>query len=169
MLGLVKARSSISAVRRCAWSRRLDGHVRFSTALQRRGARAAAGAWWATRMSPSCNTPAARPGGQGACSLPPQHHRQPAAGARMDFPRGARAGIIITARRCTTSSRSPRTASPSWKTARQERADPRPARHPGLHQGARPAPLHRDHRVNTLFNALLNNPEFAKLDFSRCG
>ena len=47
-----------------------------------------------------------------------------------------------------------------------EPADPEPARHSGLHQDAGRAPVNMFPAVNTLFNALANEPDFAQLDFS---
>ena len=52
---------------------------------------------------------------------------------------------------------------------RAQRADPQPARHTGLRQGMAKQPIHFFPGLNTLFNALMNNEEFRKLDFSRAG
>ena len=51
---------------------------------------------------------------------------------------------------------------------RQQPAHRQPTRHTGADQGNVQGAGQRLHRVNTLFNALLNNPDFAKLDFRAC-
>ncbi len=49
---------------------------------------------------------------------------------------------------------------------REQSPDPRSARHQGLRQGAGETPFTVITGVNTLFNALLNDPGFLRLDFS---
>ena len=49
---------------------------------------------------------------------------------------------------------------------RAQPADCQPARHSEFHQGWGKYPVTVVTGVNTLFNALLNHPDFAKLDFS---
>ena len=52
------------------------------------------------------------------------------------------------------------------RLGRDEPADPKPAGHPRLHQDAAQHQVNMFPAVNTLFNALANDPDFAQLDFS---
>ena len=155
----------------CRWT--AGARSRASTGARRRRAHEPEARRASDRTtSPSCSTPAARP----AC------------------PRARRCCIATSSPTSCRPRPGSRRCSTSWATSQltivcalplyhifaltaccmlgarlgmTEPADPEPARHPRLRQDAAEAhQVHMFPAVNTLFNALANDPEFARLDFS---
>ena len=152
----------------------LPNAVRFKHALaQARAHDAAAGDARNPTISPSCSTPAAPPASpKGPRCIAPQRDRQCAADAKPGCSRH-RAGrrtssrlVIVCALPLYHIFALTVCALLGTRRRRTERSDPEPARHSGLHQGTGKYKVNMLPAVNTLYNALLNNPDFAKLDFS---